>query len=78
MMTPDEQVVLVGVPGAFTPTCSEKHLPGYVEAAKDFKGAWQSVKRRLLWLPARQQRAPSFLVTDRPLRRGCITGLVPF
>ncbi len=27
-------VVLFSVPGAFTPTCSAKHLPGYIEHAK--------------------------------------------
>ena len=32
-------VVLFAVPGAFTPTCSEKHLPGYVEQAEAFKAA---------------------------------------
>lgn len=26
-------VVLVGVPGAFTPTCSDNHIPGYLENA---------------------------------------------
>ena len=26
-----KRVVLFGVPGAFTPTCSAKHLPGYLE-----------------------------------------------
>ncbi|HEX2137381.1 MAG TPA: peroxiredoxin [Microvirga sp.] len=31
------KVVLVGVPGAFTPTCHRNHLPGFVEKAQQFK-----------------------------------------
>lgn len=31
------RVVLFSVPGAFTPTCSAYHLPGFVEHASDFK-----------------------------------------
>ena len=27
----EKKVVLFGVPGAFTPTCSNNHLPGYLE-----------------------------------------------
>jgi peroxiredoxin len=30
-------VVLFSVPGAFTPTCDAKHLPGFVELADDIK-----------------------------------------
>ena len=30
------KVVLFAVPGAFTPTCSAKHLPGYVEKSAEF------------------------------------------
>lgn len=32
-----KKVVLFAVPGAFTPTCSEAHLPGYVVFADQFK-----------------------------------------
>ncbi|WP_321394258.1 peroxiredoxin [Emcibacter sp.] len=31
------KVVLFSVPGAFTPTCSAKHLPGFIEHADDLK-----------------------------------------
>ncbi len=31
------KTVLFAVPGAFTPTCSAKHLPGFIELAAEFK-----------------------------------------
>ncbi len=34
-----KRVVLFGVPGAFTPTCSKQHLPGYVKSADAIKAA---------------------------------------
>jgi len=42
-MTSDElfggkKVVVVSVPGAFTPTCSMNHLPGFVEHADAIRG----------------------------------------
>ncbi|MGB1201527.1 MAG: peroxiredoxin [Cognaticolwellia aestuarii] len=33
----DKKVVLFAVPGAFTPTCSVDHLPGYVVSADELK-----------------------------------------
>lgn len=33
----DKKVVLVSVPGAFTPTCSMNHLPGFVDQAAALK-----------------------------------------
>ncbi|HEV2098006.1 MAG TPA: peroxiredoxin [Stellaceae bacterium] len=32
-----KKVVLFAVPGAFTPACSQRHLPGYVDRAADIK-----------------------------------------
>lgn len=33
-----KRVALFAVPGAFTPTCSARHLPSYVDKAQDLKG----------------------------------------
>jgi peroxiredoxin len=34
-----KKAVLFALPGAFTPTCSEKHLPGFIERAYAFRDA---------------------------------------
>ena len=33
------KVLLFGLPGAFTPTCSEIHLPGYIAKAEELRAA---------------------------------------
>ena len=30
-------IILVGVPGAFTPTCTNEHLPGYIKHFEKFQ-----------------------------------------
>ena len=37
--TAGKRVVIFGLPGAFTPTCSAKHVPGYVEQAEKLRAA---------------------------------------
>jgi len=32
-----KKIAVFAVPGAFTPTCSAKHLPGYIKLAGEFK-----------------------------------------
>ncbi|MEM7041867.1 MAG: peroxiredoxin [Pseudomonadota bacterium] len=36
-LTSGKKVVLFAVPGAFTPTCSEQHLPGFMQHADTIK-----------------------------------------
>jgi glutaredoxin/glutathione-dependent peroxiredoxin len=35
--TKGKRIVIFGLPGAYTPTCSAKHLPGYLEALPALK-----------------------------------------
>jgi len=37
--TAGKTIVIFGLPGAFTPTCSAKHAPGYIDHAAAFKAA---------------------------------------
>ncbi len=34
-----KKIAIFALPGAFTPTCSAQHVPGYVAAAADFRAA---------------------------------------
>ena len=37
--TAGKTIALFALPGAFTPTCSAKHVPGFLESAEQFKAA---------------------------------------
>lgn len=34
---PGNKVIITGAPGAFTPTCTEEHIPDYLKHIEDFK-----------------------------------------
>ena len=36
-LTKGKKIAVFGLPGAFTPTCSAKHVPGYLQHAANFK-----------------------------------------
>ena len=36
-ITANKKIIIFGVPGAFTPTCSEKHLPGFIKLSDQIK-----------------------------------------
>jgi peroxiredoxin len=38
-LTAGKTIAVFALPGAFTPTCSAQHVPGYVQHAADFKAA---------------------------------------
>ena len=33
----DKKIILIGMPGAFSPTCSMMHLPSFINSVKEFK-----------------------------------------
>ena len=33
----NKKIILIGMPGAFSPTCSMMHLPGFIKNVKEFK-----------------------------------------
>jgi peroxiredoxin len=37
LFAPGKTIVIVGIPGAYTPTCSAKHIPGVIQVLGDFK-----------------------------------------
>ena len=51
-----KKVVLFAVPGAFTPTCSMNHLPGFVKEADAIKAKVETLRDEVTQLEARKAR----------------------
>ena len=43
----NKKVILFGLPGAFTSTCSAKHLPGFINNYDKFKS--KGINQMVLW-----------------------------
>ncbi len=80
--------VLFAVPGAFTPTCSEQHLPGFVGLADDIKAKGvgpdrlhrrqRRVRSERLVEVARRRRHHHARGRERAISRGVGTGTRPW
>ena len=46
-LTAGKKIAVFALPGAYTPTCSAKHVPGYVEKAAALKAASSSISTRV-------------------------------
>ena len=49
-----KKILMFALPGAFTPTCSAKHVPGYVESFDQLKAANTNfhIEKNVQWNPA--------------------------
>ena len=62
-----KRVALFAVPGAFTPTCSARHLPSYVEKAQDLRDA--GIDEIACWRMQRRSRRCSRARSNDPRQR---------
>ena len=55
-----DRVILVGVPGAFTPTCTNSHLPGFADNLEDLKsGNSITIDKIVKYLPDGKYKSKS-------------------
>ena len=59
----NNKVILFGLPGAFTPTCSNKHLPSFLEIKEELKNLEECLE---------DKKARTEKLTRERLRKICI------